>query len=545
MPMSDLHFLTIAQAAKLIGARKLSPLELTQVCLARVEELDEQINAFITVTGELAIKQARAAEAQIMAGRYLGPLHGIPFGLKDLIATAGILTSGNSKVGIGYVPKEDAAATAKLYQAGAVLLGKQAASEFAHGGPAFDSPWPPARNPWNPAHFTGGSSSGSAAAIAAGFVPGALGSDTGGSVRTPAALCGTVGLKPTYGLVSRYGIIPYSFTFDHCGPLAWTVEDCAIMLGAIAGYDARDSGSVQRTVPDYRAALTSDIRGMRVGVVRHFWEQDVKTDGQQARAMNDALDLLKHSGAKVEDVHMRPLQQYVDVNMVIAETESFCVHHKDLIERSQEFGRNFLARALPGCLFQATEYFGAQRERRRMLAEMSALYEKYDVLITAGSGPAPGLARYSPRNAWIVPNIYMAFSVTAGPAIAVCNGFTHDGLPLSMQIAAAPFAEENVLRVAHAYEQATPWRARRPHLVSGVPRVPVAPPPSVAGPALDPAARAQVEWLARRAGLELDDPQLTLLCDVAPHAFAAAARINRSHSWTDEPAEVFHPPFGS
>ncbi|MBI4192467.1 MAG: amidase [Betaproteobacteria bacterium] len=539
--MPELHFITLAEAAKLIEARKLSPVELTQAYLRRIEALDEQINAFITLTGELAIEQARKAEAEIAAGRYRGPLHGVAFGLKDLYATAGILTTGHSRVRIDHVPKADATTTAKLYQAGAVLLGKLATCEFAHGAPAFDAPWPPARNPWNPVHFTGGSSSGSGAAVAAGFLPGALGSDTGGSVRIPAAMCGTVGLKPTYGLVSRYGVTPNSFTFDHCGPLTWTVEDCAIMLGAIAGYDARDSGSVDRPVPDYRAALRPDLRGVRVGVVRHFWEEDVKTNEQLARAMDDALDVLKRLGAKVEDARMRPLQDYVDVKMVISETEIFCVHHKDLIARADEFGLNFLAQTLTGCLFQSPEYVAAQRERRRMLAEMRPLYENYDVLVTTSSSPAPRFDQYSPLTMWLKPNIHVAFSVTAGPAIALCNGYTTDGLPLSMQIAGAPFADQEVLRVAHAYEQATPWRGRRPNLIPGVPRAPVTPPPCLLGVPVDAATRAQVELLARRAGLKLNDTLLALLCEVAPHAFAMGARIRRDHGWTEEPADVFRP----
>lgn len=542
--MSELHHLTIDEAARLIQLRKLSPVELTQAYLRRIEALDGQINAFITVTGELAIKQAKQAEAEIAAGRYRGPMHGIAFGLKDLYATAGILTTGNSKVCIHHVPSEDAAATAKLYQAGAVLLGKLASYEFGHGAPAFDATWPPARNPWNLEHFTGASSSGSAAAVAAGFVSSALGTDTGGSVRIPAAMCGTVGLKPTYGLVSRYGVIPNSFTFDHCGPLTWTVQDCAIMLGAIAGYDARDSGSVDRPVPDYRAALSPDIRGMRIGVVRHFWEEDMKANEPLVRAMEDALDLLRRLGAKVEDVRIRPLQNYIDVKMIIAETEIFCVHCKDLIARRQEFGADFVARTLTGCLFQSAEYVAAHRERRCMLAEMRPLYEKYDVLLTASSCPAPRFEQESPLNPWIKQNIQTAFSVTAGPALALCNGYTVDGLPLSMQIAAAPFAEEQVLRVAYAYEQATPWRSRRPHLVPGIPRVPITPPRHLSGVAVDTATQTHVEALLRRAGLELNDKELASLCELAPHALAMAARIRRDHGWSDEPADVFHPPFG-
>src|SRR5688500_18278563 len=224
------HFLTISRAAKLIEARKLSPVEYVEALLARIDAFDSQINAFITVAREHALTQAREAEREISAGRYRGALHGIPFGLKDVYDTAGILTSGHSKIALGRIPAQDATCTARLYRAGAVLIGKLATHEFAHGGPSFDLPWPPARNPWNPAHFTGSSSTGSAAAVAAGFVPCALGTDTGGSVRIPAGMCGVAGLKPTYGLVSRHGVIPNSFTFDHCGPLAWSVEDCAIVL---------------------------------------------------------------------------------------------------------------------------------------------------------------------------------------------------------------------------------------------------------------------------------------------------------------------------
>jgi len=519
---------------------------LTQAYLHRVEMLDPQLNAFITLTGERALDQARQAESEIVAGRYRGPMHGIPFALKDIYATAGIRTTGHSRTRINHVPTEDATTTAKLYQAGAVLLGKNATFEFAHGGATeFDAPWPPARNPWDPERTPGGSSSGSAAAVAAGFVPGALGSDTGGSIRTPASLCGIVGLKPTYGLVSRYGVTPNSYTFDHCGPLTWTVEDCAIMLSAIAGYDARDLGSVNRAVPDYRAAITSDIRGMRVGVVRHFWEKDQKASEPLARAMEEALDVMRRLGAKVEDTQMRPLQQYVDVKMVIAETEIFSVHHRDLITQADNFGLYFLSQTLTGCLFQATEYFAAQRERRRMLAEMRTLYAKYDVLVSATSTPAARLDQYLSASSWIKPNINTAFSVTMGPALVLCNGFTDEGLPLSMQIVGAPFAEKNVLRVAHAYELATAWRARRPPLVPGAPRVPVTSPPHLSGVAVDAALRVQVEALTRRAGLTLDSAQLALLCEIAPHAFAMGARIARDHDWTDEPAEVFSPPLGN
>ena len=237
---TDLHFLTIAEAASLIERRQLSPVALTRAFLDRIAAIDPQLNAYLLVTADQALDQARVAEAEIMAGNYRGPMHGIPFALKDIYCTAGIRTTSHSRTRADYVPDFDATTVAKLHQAGAILLGKLATHEFAHGGPSFDLPWPPARNPWNREHATGGSSSGSGAGVAAGLMMGALGSDTGGSIRNPAALCGLAGLKPTYGLVSRFGVYTNSFSYDHAGPMTWSVEDCAIMLQAIAGHDPKD-----------------------------------------------------------------------------------------------------------------------------------------------------------------------------------------------------------------------------------------------------------------------------------------------------------------
>ena len=270
-----MHHLTIAEASELLRTRKVSPVELTRSLLERIDGFDKTVQAFITVTSELALQQAAVAEREIAAGRWRGPLHGIPFALKDLYDTAGVLTTANSRLYASNVPPRDAAAVAKLYEAGAVLAGKLKTHEFAQGGPATDLPWPPARNPWNVEHFTGGSSSGSAAAVAAGFVPAALGTDTGGSIRGPAALCGVAGLRPTYGLVSRYGVFPNSYTFDACGPIARTAEDCAIVLQAIAGHDPRDPASARSDVPNFRDRLRTELRGLKIGVVRHFWEEDL------------------------------------------------------------------------------------------------------------------------------------------------------------------------------------------------------------------------------------------------------------------------------
>ncbi|MGH8635209.1 MAG: amidase [Burkholderiales bacterium] len=537
--MSDLDFLTLAEAARLIESRRLSPVELTRAKLARIAALDPQLNAFITVTADHALRQAEAAEAEIAAGRYRGPMHGIPYGLKDVYDTAGILTSAQSRICIGNIPGEDAAVTQKLREAGGVLLGKLATIEFTHGGPSFDAPWPPARNPWNPEHYTGGSSSGSAVAVATGMALGAMGSDTGGSVRIPAAFCGTAGLKPTFGLISRHGVIPNSFSFDHCGPLAWTVEDCAIMLQAVAGHDPRDSGSAIFSSPDYRAALVPDLRGLRIGVVRHFWEEDLRAGAEMVQAMEAALDVCRRLGARIEDVRVRPLQNYVDVKMVIAETEIFCVHQKDLIARPGEFGLPFLSQTLAGCLFEATDYVQAQRERRLMQAEMAPLYRNFDVLVTSGSGPAPRFDQFSVLNAWIRPNVYNVFNVTGGPCIAVCIGFTRDGLPLSMQVGGRPFDDPAVLRAAYAYEQATDWRRSRPKMTPHATRVEVSVPPVLSGKGVDENTRRIAEQNARRAGLKLNDMHLAMLCDVAPYALAMAQRIRRDRPRSLEPSSAF------
>ena len=532
----DLDAITIADAARLIGARELSPVELVQAKLARIEALDPQINAFITLTPEHALRQARAAEAELVSGPPRGGLHGIPFALKDIYATSGIRTTGHSRVCKDNVPREDAAVTERLYAAGGVLLGKLATHEFAHGSPDFDAPWPPARNPWNLEHATGGSSSGSGAAVAAGFVLAAMGTDTGGSIRNPAACCGVVGFKPTFGLVSRYGVVPNSWSFDHCGPLTWTVEDCAIVLEAIAGYDPRDSASVERPPVAYRGALAGDVGGLRIGVIRHFWEEDLKVSEEVARAMEAAMTRFRDLGATLEDVRMRPLQRYLDVKMVIAETEIFCVHHQDLIARPGDFGRPFLAQTLAGCLFDAVDYVQAQRERQRILAEMQPLYAKYDVLLTVSSAPAPRFDRMSTFRSWIQPNIHTPFDVTGGPAVVLCNGYSGSGLPLAMQIAGKPFDDATVLRVAHAYELSAGTRSRRPQLMPGAPRVPVTPPAVSSGQPVDDASRRFAAERARRAGLRLTDEQLELLAEIVPYATAMAKRIARDFSRDEEPA---------
>jgi aspartyl-tRNA(Asn)/glutamyl-tRNA(Gln) amidotransferase subunit A len=538
---TDLHDLSIAELSGSIAARKLSPVELTDALIERVEQYDSQTKAFITPTFDLAREQARRAEAELLSGKARGPLHGIPFALKDIYDTRGILTSAHSRIFIDRVPAEDATATAKLYEAGAVLLGKLATHEMAHAGPSFDLPWPPARNPWNLARFTGGSSSGSGAAVAAGLVPVALGSDTGGSIRGPASLCGVVGLMPTFGLVSRAGVVTNSYTFDHCGPLARSVEDCALVLQALAGYDAKDAGSLRQPIPRYREALGPDLRGLRIGVLRHHWEQDLPASEDVRRAMDGALDVLRRLGASLEECRVRPLASYFDVKIIIAESEIFSVHQQALMNRPGEFGADFRSRALPAALFTANDYVQATREHRRMMVEMEPLYARFDAFVTAGMGEAPLLSDYRSISFWQKPSLLTAWNVTGQPVLALPNGFGRNGLPLGMQIVGRPFGETAILRIGHAYEQATEWHTRRPPLQPGAEAPAVAAPPVLSG-ASDQGGAAlldQCATAARRAGLRLDDLMLAQMLEGAPYALAMAERLRRDHGLHHEPANIF------
>jgi aspartyl-tRNA(Asn)/glutamyl-tRNA(Gln) amidotransferase subunit A len=540
---------SIAEAAQLIRKRELSSLELTRALLARIDTFDPQLSAFITITRERALAQAARADEEIAAGRYRGPLHGIPIGLKDIYYTEGVLTTGHSKIGKSHVPRYDATSAAKLTQAGAVLLGKLATHEFAHGGPSFDLPWPPARNPWNTAHFTGGSSSGSAAATAARLALGTLGTDTGGSIRSPASYCGVVGLKPTYGLVSRRGVIPNAFSFDHCGPITATVEDCAIMLQAIAGYDRADPASANVSLPDFRAALARDLKGLRIGVLRHLWEDDVPAGDEVRAAMDAALDVLRRLGATVETARMRPAQEYYDTKVLISESEAFCIQQRDLIERPQDFGAHYVSRVCVAALWQSVDYVRAQRQRMKLVMDMAPLYEKYDVLVTAGMGPAPRLDAHRSlggADKWQKPSITTPFDVTGGPAVMVPNGFSKSGLPLGMQFVGRPFDDATALKAAYAYEQATEWHKQRPVLVPGAAPAHVSPDAhgAAAGSAIDPAMRQLVDVLLKRAGLTaIPEAMLRQLYETAPYALAMAARLPYAE-WEAEPANVFRFPDG-
>ena len=535
--------LTVAQLAELIRARSISPVELTEAFLARIEACDAQVNAYVAVTAEHARAQARRAQDDIMRGAYRGVLHGIPFAVKDVFETAGIRTTAHSRVLADNVPTRDAAAVRRLYEAGGVLLGKLATHEFAHGGPSFDLPWPPARNPWNAAHYAGGSSSGSAAAVAGALAAYTLGTDTGGSIRSPSWLCGTVGLKPTFGVVSRAGIVPFSSSCDHVGPLAWTVEDCALVLQALAGRDADDPVSVDAQLWNLRSRLATSLQGMRIGVVRHFWEEDVAVDPELAQATEDALDVLRGLGAEVETVRLEPLQRYYAVRLLLTESELFALHRRRLATHADEYGDHFLARCLPACLYTAEDYVTAQRERARIIADMRPVYERYDALVTPGAGPAPALRdheRIGGSDKFLQPGMGTLFSLTGAPALALCCGYSRSGLPLGLQIAGRPYEDDRVLSIGHAYERATGWRARRPELVPGATAPDVPPAAAAREPAPpDPALREHVLTMAARAGLELSPRALRLLLSTAPYALELARRIPRDAPEALPPAALF------
>jgi len=539
---SQLHELTVAEAARLIGARKLSPVELTEALIARCEALEPQLNAFITRTFEAAREAARTAEAEIARGHIRGPLHGIPFAVKDIFDTAGVLTSAHSRICMDRVPAKDATAVAKLKAAGAVLMGKLATHEFAHGGPSFDLPWPPARNPWNTAHFTGGSSSGSGAALAAGLVPASLGTDTGGSIRGPAGMCGIAGLKPTYGLVSRAGVLPNSYSYDHCGPMARTSEDCALLLTAIAGPDAADPATALRTPVDYAAGLGDGLKGLRIGVVRHFFERDLACHPELGPAIDTALEVFQSLGATVEEVRLRPLQVYSDVKIVMAETELLSLHLPELIARPQEFGQDFRARVLAATLFTAEDYVRASRERRALVEEMRPVYRRFDLLVTANSCAAGRLDRHDVLGFWQKPGLPTPFNCTGGPALAVLCGFTSAGLPLSLQIAGRPFDDARVLRAGHAYERAAGFLGRRPQLTPGGKPAPLDPVPwRPDTSSVEPATRALAVAAAARAGLRLPEPIVEELVAAAPYALAMARRLRRDHAREAETSSIFDP----
>lgn len=455
---------TIAAAARLIADRAVSPVELTRHCLDRIAASDGAVHAFHTVTEERALADARAAEARMLAGTRRGPLDGIPIAHKDNIATAGVLTTAHSRVLAGWIPERDAAVVERLAAAGTVLLGKLTCYEFAIAGPETDGPMPPARNPWDLKRTTAGSSSGSGAAVAAGFALGVTGTDSGGSVRDPAALCGVTGIKPTYGRCSRRGLIPFSWSLDHPGPLAWTAEDCALMLQAMAGHDPADATSARRPVPDYAAGLGESLRGVRIGVVRHFHEEENPVSRETLRRLNDAVAIYRQLGAEVRDATLPALAEYHACGWVIAMAEVYAAHETRVrADGGAGLGRLVREGMALGGAIPAGAYLQATRRRRALCRETAAAMDGLDLLLTAvQDDEAPPTAKQANSFPFEKPNFSMPFDVTGQPAMSVCTGFGEAGMPLAMQLVARPFEEGLLLRAAHAYEAATPWRGRRP-----------------------------------------------------------------------------------
>jgi aspartyl-tRNA(Asn)/glutamyl-tRNA(Gln) amidotransferase subunit A len=456
---------TIAEAARRIAAKDLSPVELTNSCLDRIHKLDSTLHAFVLVTEERALADAKAAEAAIMRDGPVGPLHGIPIGLKDIVDTAGIPTTCQSAILQDNIPDTDATCATKLAAAGSVLMGKLTTHEFADGGPSFDLPKPPAANPWNPDHFTAGSSSGTGAAVASGMILCGIGTDTGGSIRGPAALCGIAGIKPTYGLVSRAGVAPAAFSLDHIGPMAWTAEDCAIMLQVLAGHDPADPASSTLPVPDYTALIGNSLKGVRIGVIRHFHESDYKVSAATQAGIDGALAAFRDLGAAVTEVTLSPLQDWHACGSLISMTERAAAYEEWARTRLGDFGDRVQRRLMLGALVSGVDYVQAVRRRRELRAELQAAMAGLDVVITAGAAnEAPKLDAVARWDVFAAPSFTIPFNVSGYPAIAVCTGFGPAGLPVSMQIVGKPFQEAVVFQVADAFEKATDFRSRRPSL---------------------------------------------------------------------------------
>jgi aspartyl-tRNA(Asn)/glutamyl-tRNA(Gln) amidotransferase subunit A len=344
-----------------------------------------------------------------------------------------------------------------------VLIGKTTTHEFADGGPSFDLPWPPARNPWDPDHFTAGSSSGTGAAVAAGMILGGVGTDTGGSIRGPAALCGIAGIKPTYGLVSRAGVAPAAYSLDHVGPMAWTAEDCALLLQALAGHDPRDPASADRPVPDYTALLGAGVGGLRIGVIHHFHETDHKVSDATRCQIDAGVATLRRLGAEIRDVELSPLQDWMACGTLIAIAERAAAYEEWARTRFGDFGERVRRRLMLGALVSAVDYVQAVRRRRELRAELKAAMAGLDAVLTAVQpAEAPPIDSLPKWDVLELPNFTMPFNVAGYPAIAVCSGFGAGGLPVALQLVGKPFAEPSLFRIAHTFEQATDFRSRRP-----------------------------------------------------------------------------------
>lgn len=452
-----LFHLTINEAGGLIRKRDLSPVELTRALLARIDSVDGTLHAYLNLMAESALAEARAAEKEILRGGYKGPMHGIPVAVKDQLdvkdAPALIRRAKSAACA-------DAAAVAKLRRAGAVILGKLAMSSLP-----IEIPQP--RNPWDTGRITGGSSTGAGAAVAAGLCMGALGEDTAGSIRNPASLCGIVGFKATYGRVSRTGLAPLCWSLDHCGPMTWTVEDAAHMLQAAAGYDAKDPTSIDAPVPDYAAALKTDLKGTTIGVPRDFIELcRERTDPEVLPLVEKAIRDMASLGARVEEVKLPTLKVATVANAVIYYNEHFAAHRKEAGTIIKNAATSARARIYLGLLTSAADYIQAQRVRARLRSEFAEVFRRVDLLaLPCQSKTAPTFEETGPLDTLykhLLPEYQSPFNLVGVPAISIPCGFSRDNLPVALQIAGKPFDEATVLRAAYAYQQRARWYEKRP-----------------------------------------------------------------------------------
>jgi aspartyl-tRNA(Asn)/glutamyl-tRNA(Gln) amidotransferase subunit A len=470
--MANLFWASMTELARLIATKAVSPVEVVRVHLDRIAGLDRDLRAYITVCADAAMEAARAAEAALMSGGPVGPLHGVPYALKDLYDTAGTRTTGGSRIFADRVPAADATAARRLTRAGGILLGKLNMVEFAYGPEGLNAHYGHPRNPWDPAvhRMAGGSSSGSGVAVVAGLAPGALGSDTGGSIRIPASLCGITGLKPTYGRVSRAGVLPLAWSMDHVGPMTRTAADCALMLGAIAGYDPADASTSVLPVPDYLAALTGEVEGLRVGLLRSFFLDGATPEVRTA--VEAAARTLAGAGAIVDEVSLETVKHVPAASLAVVGSEALAYHAEMLRTRAAEYDPDIARRLRVGAFVGGAHYVRAQQVRGLVRADVDGVLARHDLLLapatpitapavderqtTLGDGPS------DVRSALI--RFTRPFNVSGHPACAVPCGFTAGGLPIGLQLVGRPFDEATVLRAADGFQRLTDFHARRPVL---------------------------------------------------------------------------------
>jgi aspartyl-tRNA(Asn)/glutamyl-tRNA(Gln) amidotransferase subunit A len=452
----ELTSLTIHKAARLLKQKDISPVELTQAHLERIQLMDKHLNSYLTVTPELALQRARQAEAEILQGNYLGTLHGIPLALKDLYETQGIRTTAGSTFFTDYIPEADAAVVQRLKEAGAVLLGKVNMHEIALGVTNENPHYGDCCNPWDVKRISGGSSGGSAAALATGLCMGALGSDTGGSIRIPSALCGVVGLKPTYGRVSLRGVIPLSWNLDHAGPMGRCVGDVAILLQAIAGYDPQDAWSIDMPVEDYLSKQVSSLGGWRIAMAGddYFTDHEI-VEKEILQAIEDAAKVFEKLGAQVEQVPFPNALEAAMANGLMTPADAAAFHHQRLSENPQGFGADVLKRLQTGAAYTSTEYSLARRMQTILRCKFQEFFNEYDLLLTPTTpitAPLRGSADAVDR-ARLLTRFTAPFNLTGLPALSVPCGWSREKMPIGLQIVGKPWAEKKVLLAGALYEK--------------------------------------------------------------------------------------------